>query len=72
MGRGREAKEGDGKVLAGRSARAREDGSAVAVGVVVDDLDGLVEGVGAEDRQDGTEELLGVTLKENRMSEVKG
>ena len=41
-------------------AGAGEDGGAVGVGVAVDQLDRLVEAGAADDREDGTEDLVGV------------
>ncbi|KAJ6446052.1 CMGC/SRPK protein kinase [Purpureocillium lavendulum] len=44
----------------GRGAGAREDGNAVAVLVLVDELDGVVDGVDVEAHEDGAEDLLPV------------
>lgn len=44
--------------LAGNGTGRGEDGSSVSVGVGVDDLEGLIEGLGRHDAEDGTEDLL--------------
>src|SRR5918993_2897230 len=46
--------------LAGRAAVRGEDGRAVPVGVGVDQVDGVVDGVRAQHREDRTEDLLPV------------
>lgn len=49
-------------VFARRSTICGEDGGAVAIGVVVDQTDGIVKTVCLEDNQDGPEDLLFVAL----------
>lgn len=51
--------------LAGRGAALREDGRAVAVLVRIDDRDGVVECVGGDHDEDGTEYLFAVNLRAN-------
>ncbi|CRK40953.1 hypothetical protein BN1723_015814 [Verticillium longisporum] len=46
----------------GRGAGAREDGRAVAVFVLVDELNGVIESLDVEAHEDGAENLLGVAL----------
>ena len=50
------------RVLPGRRAVCRKDGGSVAIGIVVDDVDGVLQGVGLHAAQDGAEYLLRVTL----------
>lgn len=49
-------------VLARRGAVGGEDGRAVAVGVAVDQADGIVQSFCLQDHQHGPEDLLGVAL----------
>ena len=50
------------RVLPGRCAVCREDGGSVAIGIAVDDVDCVLQGVGLHAAQDGAEYLLRVTL----------
>src|SRR3954471_10649481 len=53
--------DGDGALeLPGGGAGGGEDGGAVAVGVGVDQLDAIFQGVDADDDEDGSEDFLGV------------
>ena len=47
--------------LAGRGARRSEDGRAVAVFILVDQLDGFVQAIDVEADEDGAEDLFAVT-----------
>jgi hypothetical protein len=59
--------------LASRSSALRENGCSVAVGIVVDDGNGLVESVGKHNVQNGTKDFLlvafHVLVKEKKKSE---
>ena len=50
------------RVLPRCRAVRREDGGSVAIGIAVDDVDGVLQGVGLHAAQDGAEYLLRVTL----------